>query len=136
MCYNVVMEFKKDNRGGARVGAGRKKEPTTLLKEAINNLEGDMPAIIEELKKLALGKPVKCPNCGAEVGLKQIDREAGIYLVDRIFGKPTIHTELDITDRIELSSEQIERIIQRYQIAERLMLSQAATQEATQAATT
>ena len=103
-------------------GSGPRKLPSTTLKEAISNLEGDIPGIIEELKKLAYGKPVLCPECGHEVGLKQIDREAAIYLIDRVLGKPTQRTEVDITDRIVLTSVQIERIMQRYQLAQRLML--------------
>ena len=102
-------------------GSGPRKLPSTILKEAISNLEGDIPGIIEELKKLACGKPVKC-ECGREVGLKQIDREAAIYLIDRVLGKPAQRTEVDITERIVLSSVQIEKIMQRYQLASRLML--------------
>ena len=63
-----------------------------------------------------------CPECGHEVGLKQIDREAAIYLIDRVLGKPTQRTEVDITERIVLTSVQIDKIMQRYQIAQRLML--------------
>ena len=92
------------------------------IKTALEHLEGDIPGIIEELKKLAYGKPVLCPECGHEVGLKQIDREAAIYLIDRVLGKPTQRTEVDITERIVLTSVQIEKIIQRYQLAQRLML--------------
>ena len=103
-------------------GSGPRKLPSTTLKEAISNLEGDIPGIIEELKKLAYGKPVLCPECGHEVGLKQIDREAAIYLIDRVLGKPTQRTEVDITERIVLTSVQIEKIMQRYQLAQRLML--------------
>ena len=91
------------------------------INTALEHLEGDIPGIIEELKKLAYGKPVIC-ECGREVGLKQIDREAAIYLIDRVLGKPTQRTELDITERIVLTSVQIERIMQRYQLASRLML--------------
>ena len=90
------------------------------IKTALEHLEGDIPGIIEELKKLAYGKPVKC-ECGRKVG-KQIDREAAIYLIDRVLGKPAQRTEVDITERIVLSSVQIERIMQRYQLAQRLML--------------
>ena len=90
------------------------------IKTALEHLEGDIPGIIEELKKLAYGKPVKC-ECGREV-VKQIDREAAIYLIDRVLGKPAQRTELDITERIVLSSVQIDKIIQRYQLAARLML--------------
>lgn len=99
----------------------RSGHPSLTLKEALSNLEGDIPGIIQELKKLAYGKPVRC-ECGREVGLKQIDREAAIYLIDRVLGKPTQKTEVDITERIELTSVQIDRLIQRYQIASRLML--------------
>ena len=91
------------------------------IKIALEHLEGDVPGIIEELKKLAYGKPVIC-ECGREVGLKQIDREAAIYLIDRVLGKPTQRTEVDITERIVLTSVQIEKIMQRYQLAQRLML--------------
>ena len=92
------------------------------IKTALEHLEGDIPGIIEELKKLAYGKPVLCPECGHEVGLKQIDREAAIYLIDRVLGKPTQRTEVDITERIVLTSVQIEKIMQRYELAQRLML--------------
>ena len=92
------------------------------IKTALEHLEGDIPGIIEELKKLAYGKPVLCPECGREVGLKQIDREAAIYLIDRVLGKPAQRTEIDVTERIVLTSVQIEKIIQRYQLAQRLML--------------
>ena len=91
------------------------------IKTALEHLEGDIPGIIEELKKLAYGKPVIC-ECGRKVGLKQIDREAAIYLIDRVLGKPAQRTELDITERIVLTSVQIDKIMQRYQLAARLML--------------
>ena len=103
-------------------GSGPRKLQSTTLKEAISNLEGDIPSIIEELKRLAYGKPVIC-ECGREVGLRQIDREAAIYLIDRVLGKPTQRTEVDVTERIELTPLQIERIIERYQIAEIAMQS-------------
>ena len=103
-------------------GSGPRKLQSTTLKEAISSLEGDIPGIIAELKKLAYGKPVLCPECGHAVGLKQIDREAAIYLIDRVLGKPTQRTEVDITEKIVLTSVQIEKIIQRYQLASRLML--------------
>ena len=90
------------------------------IKTALEHLEGDIPGIIEELKKLAYGKPVIC-ECGREVG-SSIDREAAIYLIDRVLGKPAQRTEVDITERIVLTSVQIDKIMQRYQLAQRLML--------------
>ena len=108
-------------------GSGPRKLPSTTLKEAISNLEGDIPGIIEELKKLTYGKPVKC-ECGREV-VKQIDREAAIYLIDRVLGKPAQRTELDITERIVLTSVQIDKIMQRYQLAQRLMLPAPSTSD-------
>ena len=111
-------------------GSGARKQPITTLKESLANLEGDIPGIIDELKKLAYGKPVKC-ECGREVKLKQIDREAAIYLIDRVLGKPTQRTEVDITERIVLTSVQIDKIIQRYQLAQRLMLPEGSTKGST-----
>ena len=102
-------------------GSGARKQPITTLKESLANLEGDIPGIIEELKKLAYGKPVKC-ECGREVKLKQIDREAAIYLIDRVLGKPTQRTAVDITETIVLSPIQIDKLMERYRISARLML--------------
>jgi hypothetical protein len=53
----MCVEFRKSNkcgRGGAKPGAGRKKEPTTLLKEVVDNLDGDIPSLFEKLKQLCL----------------------------------------------------------------------------------
>ena len=51
-----------------------------------------------------------------------MDREAACFLIDHAIGKPRQKLEMDITKRIELSPEQIERLMKRYQIAQRLML--------------
>lgn len=106
------------NKGGKRVGAGRKKKPTTQLKDAINHLEGDIPSIIDKLKQLAYGEPVKCPKCGVAVGISKIDRDAAIYLIDRILGKPKQVSEVDITHKIELSADQCHALYLRAKAAE------------------
>ena len=88
------MEFKKGNksgRGGARPGAGRKKDPTTLLKEAINSLDSDIPAIFAKLKELCL---------------KEGDTKACMYLCDRRLGKPIAAINLEGRDKaVEILSQ-------------------------------
>ena len=54
--------------------------------------------------------------------IKLMDREAACFLIDHAIGKPRQKLEMDITKRIELSPEQIERLMKRYQLAQRLML--------------
>ena len=69
------MPFEKGNKiakGGARVGAGRKKEPSTLVKESLERLDSDIPAIFKKLTEVALAGDVK----------------AAMYLIDRRLGKP------------------------------------------------
>lgn len=68
------MTFEKDNnhgRGGARIGAGRKKEPKTLVKDALERLDNDIPAIFKKLTETALAG----------------DTKAAMYLIDRRLGK-------------------------------------------------
>ena len=76
------MSFEKGNkigRGGARVGAGRKKVPSTLVKEALQRLDTDTPAIFQKLTEMALAGDVK----------------AAIYLIDRRLGKPIQAVDVD-----------------------------------------
>ena len=51
-----------------------------------------------------------------------VDKDVAMFLIDHGIGKPRQKLEMDITDRIVLTSVQIEKIIQRYQLAQRLML--------------
>ena len=106
------------NWGGKRVNAGRRKEPFTSLKDAISNLQGDIPTIIEKLKVLAYGEPVICPKCGESVGINKIDRDAAIYLIDRVLGKPKQVSEVDVTQRIELTADQCATLLLRAKAAE------------------
>ena len=77
------------SRSRRKRGGGPKKKPITLVKEAIDNLSGDIPQLFESLKKLALNG----------------DREAQIYLIDRVLGKPTQHSRLDIEGELDLAPQ-------------------------------
>lgn len=77
------MPFEKGNnhgRGGARVGAGRKKEPKTLVKDALERLDADIPAIFQKLTETALA----------------VDVKAAVYLIDRRLGKPKDKAEIEV----------------------------------------
>jgi len=81
-------------------------------------LQDDVPRLVEALEQLT--RPLPCPQCGHII--KLMDREAACFLIDHAIGKPRQKVEMDITKKIELSPEQIERLMKRYQIAQRLML--------------
>ena len=83
------------------------------LQEIEQEIAFRVPEIIKELEKLT--KPITCPHCGNSISV--IDKEVGMYLVDRVMGKPTQKHELDITESIQLSGDQIDLLIERYKIA-------------------
>jgi len=86
-----------------------------------------VPTILEELEKLT--KPITCPHCGNQ--LKVIDKDVGIYLVNRVMGMPKQRTEVDITQQIVLSGDQIDVLIERYEIASRAIEGEVKLLEAT-----
>ena len=92
------------------------------------------PEIIAELEKLT--KPFPCPHCGNII--KIIDKDVGMYLVDRVLGKPKQRQEVDVTTTIvnQLTADGIEDVIQElckispvfaraYQIAQGSLLPEA-----------
>ena len=98
-------------------GSGPRKMPETELKDALLRLEGDIPDIIEQLKRIAYGEPVMCPQCGADVGISKVDRDAAIYLIDRVLGKPRQVQTVDVTHTIELSADQCLALMERAEMA-------------------
>jgi hypothetical protein len=65
---------------------------------------------VEELEKLT--KPWSCPHCGNEIRI--IDKDVGMYLVDRSLGKPKQKQEVDITQNIQLSADQIDGVLRNH----------------------
>jgi len=57
---------------------GPKKQPSTLLKEALNELDADIPAIFAMLRQKAL----------------EGDKDAAFYLINQRLGKPTERHEV------------------------------------------
>lgn len=87
---------------------GRRKSKT--LQELEQELALKAPGIVAELEKLT--KPIECPSCGHTI--KVIDKDVGMYLVDRVMGKPKQRQELDITQSIQLNADQIDSVIKRH----------------------
>jgi len=83
---------------------------TKSLQELEQELALKVPDIVAELEKLT--KPIECPNCGNTI--KVIDKDVGMYLVDRVLGKPKQRQELDITQSIQLNADQIDRVIRNH----------------------
>ena len=96
--------------------SGRKKLPTQVLKDRLERLDADIPAIIDVLLDEALGKPIVCQFCGRETGKKEIDREAGKSLIEMRLGKPMQRSEIDLLARTELSSTQALKMLGQLKI--------------------
>ena len=90
------------------------------IMEVEKELQGKLPRLLEELEKLT--KPIPCPNCGHTI--QHMDKDVGMYLVDRVMGKPTQKHEVDITEQIILSGDQIDIVVERYRIAEKALLGE------------
>ena len=67
-------------------------------------------------------KPIECPSCGQSIHV--IDKDVGMYLVDRVLGKPKQQVKVDITETIQLTADQIDLIVERYQIVQRALLGE------------
>jgi len=96
---------------------------TRTLQDIEQEIQSKTPELVEKLENLT--KPIVCPECGHVI--EMIDKDVAMFLIDHGIGKPRQKLEVDITERIVLSSVQIEKIIQRYQLAQRLMLPKVST---------
>jgi len=74
---------------GVKGRSGRRKKPSTLLNEALDAVRQDLPDLFKSLRAMAVEKG---------------DREAAIYLIDRILGRPKQQTELDLSGGQELGA--------------------------------
>ena len=74
---------------GVKGRSGPKKKPSTLVNEALDAVRQDLPDLFKSLRAMAVEKG---------------DREAAIYLIDRILGRPKQQTELDLSGGQELGA--------------------------------
>ena len=119
------MEDIKDKRGGRRPGAGRKKEPSSQLRDAIQ--EVNLPKIVKNLERWSEGKEVVCPHCTERTGVYVPDTvalQSAIELLNRRLGKVPQQVQLDITEKIQLTADQVDLLIERYRIAQLALLQQ------------
>ena len=97
-------------KGIPAAGFRRTKAYTAkTIQELDADLQAKAPRIIEELERLT--KPLPCPHCGNKIEV--IDKEVGMYLLNRAMGMPKQRQEVDITQQIELSADQVEVLVQR-----------------------
>ena len=115
------------------VGSGPRFKPGRQLKDAI--AEVNIPKIVKNLEKWSQGKEVICPHCMERTGIcvpETVALQSALELLNRRLGKVPQSVQLDITESIQLSADQVDLLIERYQIAmkatippsERLALSQ------------
>jgi hypothetical protein len=98
-----------------------KKLEGKTLADIEKELAFRVPDFVNKLEELT--RIQYCPNCNAPV--RGVDRDAIIYLIDRAMGKPTQKHELDVTQTIQLSADDCDKLIERFQIAQRALLPEA-----------
>ena len=69
-----------------------------------------VPDILRKLEELT--KPIVCPGCGTSIPV--IDKEVGMYLVDRVLGKSKQKVEMDVTQTIQLNADQIDNVLRNH----------------------
>ena len=92
---------------GVKGRSGPRRSPVGQLKAALSNLEREAPDIVESLVILAKGDPIVCQYCGMETGISKPDKEAAIYCLDRVLGKPKLH--VDIKEKLTLTAIEVRR---------------------------
>ena len=107
------------------IGSGRKKKPGTELRDAIG--EVNIPKIVKNLEKWSEGKEVICPHCAERTGCyipDTVSLQSALELLNRRLGKVPQSVQVDITETIQLSADQIDLLIERYKIANQALLGE------------
>jgi len=84
-----------NKHGGRRPGAGRKRTPSHVMREAIDKDTQNLPSYFEKLSELAL----------------KGDKECLQYLIDRHLGKPKQQTDLELKGGKELGVGVVTRLM-------------------------
>jgi hypothetical protein len=106
------MHTIKPKHGGRRPGAGRKKTPSTQLKDAIQEI--NIPKIVKKLERWSQGKEVVCPHCQERTGVYVPDTvalQSALELLNRRLGKVPQQVQVDITETIQLNADQLEGVL-------------------------
>ena len=69
-----------------------------------------VPDILRKLEELT--KPITCPGCGTSIPI--IDKEVGMYLVDRVLGKSKQKVEMDVTQTVQLNADQLHDVLHNH----------------------
>jgi hypothetical protein len=96
-------------------GSGPKKKIKGALRDAIDAI--DVEEIIGNLRDWAKGKEVVCPHCNRSTGAFTADTvalQSAIELLNRRLGKVPQSVQLDITQTIQLSADQIDKVMRNH----------------------
>ena len=114
--------------GGKRPGAGRPKTIRRQVQDAIDEVDG--ARLYQLLTQWSEGEPVICPHCLKNTGQytgNNVALESVKELLNRKYGKSIARSEIDITTNIRLTADQVDLLIERYQISQRALLPQGIT---------
>ena len=97
------------------VGSGPRKKIKGQIRDAIDNV--DVDGLFEKLNEWATGTEVMCPHCLKMTGRYTADTvalQSAIELLNRRLGKVPQSVQLDVTERIVLNADQIDRVMKNH----------------------
>lgn len=112
------MDETKGRRGGARPGAGRKPKDEKFklpIAKAETKIADKLPWLVDQMMELATGVVVREMDADGTPRIYQRppDRQAIVYLMDRIMGKPTDRRELTLDRPLEeMTEDELRRILE------------------------
>ena len=94
------------------VGSGPRKQVKGQLRDAIDNI--NVEEIIGSLREWAKGKEIVCPHCNRPTGAYTADTvalQSAIELLNRRLGKVPQSVQVDVTEHVQLSADQIDTLL-------------------------
>jgi len=105
------------------VGSGPKKKAARQLRDSIG--EVNLDKIVKNMERWSEGKEVVCPKCLEHTGVYVPDTialQSALELVNRKLGRVPQQVQVDSTETIQLSADQIDLLVERYGIANKALL--------------
>jgi hypothetical protein len=83
--------------------SGHRMAPSELVTRTMNVAHRRLPEVMQALVDRALATPFKCEHCGKLTSMGPGDREAQIYLLDRVMGRPRQEIDARVSAEVSLA---------------------------------
>lgn len=107
---------------GVKGRSGRKKSPSTMVDEALETVDQALPDIFTGLIERAKGLKVAIDQ-GDVIFTREPDREAAIYLIDRVLGRPKQAIDQRMTLDVQISPDERMQKLLEVEAEARLLLA-------------